>query len=261
MRLFDKLTNSGCCYYRGQANATWSIKSGLARNKNIPTNVETICKIENRLNESFFNCVNNDRLKDIIPVLNEGYHNSWQYLMASQHYGLPTRLLDFSNDKYIALEFAVADLGQLDKDGAFFIYKDVDSIQRCSNDELFFNPFNNACADFFMQVPSYGTACDNQLKYQERRKLIQSSKFLYRETYKIHQCLALDDTHTYKLIKIQISKNLKRSIVDYIVEKKKIKFDLYFGKNEIDYRCAVLKSYFMELEEKKVDTFLDNVGY
>ena len=45
-------------------------------------------------------------------------HNEWHWLSVAQHYGLPTRLLDWSYSPDVALHFATCNTGTYDKNGA-----------------------------------------------------------------------------------------------------------------------------------------------
>lgn len=54
----------------------------------------------------------------------------WDWLALAQHYGLPTRLLDWSAEVEVALHFAVADQENDDCDGAIYIFQDPTAIAR-----------------------------------------------------------------------------------------------------------------------------------
>lgn len=53
------------------------------------------------------------------PLLHTTYDIEW--LMLCQHYGVPTRLLDWSHDVLVSLFFACSDKAEINADGALFI--------------------------------------------------------------------------------------------------------------------------------------------
>jgi hypothetical protein len=244
IEIFNLLYNSGNDYYRGQADAKWDIIPGLARNKNI---FSSFFDVESQLNNNFVEKINDLRLNHLVPIVEDSYHESWQLLMASQHYGLPTRFLDFSNDKFVALGFAIFDSQNLDKDSSIIIYNNADKNQ--INDEKFFKtPFSSFEKSFFMQAPIFKWKVDNDTKLAEIRKFIQGSKFFYRGNKNIFCCLSLDNEHSHNLMKLIIPKKIKQNIAEYYIKNENIVNDLYRGKNEIDYCCSVFKNDFMKIK-------------
>lgn len=244
IEFFNSFNNSGNDYYRGQSDTKWDIIPGLARNKNI---FYSFFDVESQLNNNFVNKIDELGLNHLVPIVEDSYHESWQLLMAAQHYGLPTRLLDFSNNKFAALEFAIMEAKNINRDGAIIIYKNAD-IQQKNVAPFFSKCFSSFDESFFMQAPIYALKDDNSTKLSEIRKLIQGSKFFYRGNANLFDCLSLDIEHSHNLIKIIISKKIKQNIAEYYIKKGDISNDSFKGKNAIDYCCSVFKNDFMKIK-------------
>jgi hypothetical protein len=241
-------------YFRGQADYSWDITPGIARNKGIK-DIRSLLKIESKLIDNFQQKIIDNKLEDLIPKINGSYHESWILLMAAQHYGLPTRLIDFSHDKFAALEFAVADLQYLNKDGALIIYRDIQQIEKEVNSLVLKYPFNLEQSSFFFQGISFRRAKENESLLIESRKVIQGSKFLHRDSENLHKCLSLDCMHRNNLVIIHIPAKLKIILIKHLVEIGKMTYDLYKGKNELDYHSTILKNEFLGLNDSNVSEY------
>lgn len=95
-------------WFRGQSSAEWSLLPGLYRPGNHPDD-------EDSFRDAF-------RLR-AHPYLSEVTYrpaDDWDWYFLMQHYGLPTRLLDWSESALVALLFAVLD-EDASRDGAVWV--------------------------------------------------------------------------------------------------------------------------------------------
>ncbi len=100
----DNAGYAGDVWYRGQANTAWTLTPGYAR-LTAPPSEATLLK---RFKQSAA------MLIDMTPRV------SFDWLFLMQHYGVPTRLLDWSESPLVGLYFAVESLSD---DGALWLLR------------------------------------------------------------------------------------------------------------------------------------------
>ncbi|AIU26937.2 hypothetical protein LV28_10690 [Pandoraea pnomenusa] len=86
------------------------------------------------------------------------YDFGWMFLM--QHYGVPTRLLDWTEAPLIALYFAVDDLTHHDKDGAIWILSPMDLNRHSTKDDVYIPSFEDEWLANY-SVTEYARGRDN----------------------------------------------------------------------------------------------------
>lgn len=107
IRSINELPNN--FLYRGQANAEWKLESSLERILNDEWTSERVKKFEEMSLTQFkskFHLYDKENIKPESKL-------AWLSLM--QHYGVPTRLLDFTESPYVALYFALEYYNPLQK--------------------------------------------------------------------------------------------------------------------------------------------------
>lgn len=97
-----------CVFYRGQEARYQSITCSLSRDKGFIAN-ET----------SMYDETKNTRKKDFVE-----FNSQLEYLSKMQHYGMPTRLVDFTYNPLVALFFAVQNTNSTD-DAIVYVYANV----------------------------------------------------------------------------------------------------------------------------------------
>lgn len=107
-------------YFRGQANAAWSIKPVISRDLKDPV---IVAMAEEKVMGHFKNEV---VARNLMPKIFQhpapiGYQNDWAWIMQARHLGIPTRLLDWSLKPEVSLFFAVSDHTLDDVDGQLLV--------------------------------------------------------------------------------------------------------------------------------------------
>ena len=99
--------------YRGQANFAWGLVPGLFRERTAPReHKDSWVSLETFSLAQFH--------RQAYPYLAERDASFGYQLLMAQHYGMPTRLLDWTHNPLVALYFAIDPL-DLDMDGALYV--------------------------------------------------------------------------------------------------------------------------------------------
>ena len=125
-------------WWRGQADSTWPLRPGVFRsgNEKNERNFSNIFKLKAKSRST--NCPSND------------FSSSWLFLM--QHYGLPTRLLDWTESPLIALYFAVNNKKDDEKDAVIYALKPTTlNWEQCKIDKIL-NPMTSYASQIFNEA-------------------------------------------------------------------------------------------------------------
>jgi hypothetical protein len=90
---------SSASWYRGCTKAAYPLKPSLFRHPT-HTAIEKISSVEIELTTRF--------VQRSLPFLQRPLTDEWDKLFFMQHYGVPTRLLDWSENPFVAIFFALA---------------------------------------------------------------------------------------------------------------------------------------------------------
>lgn len=97
------ISKLGSAWYRGHADTTWELQPKLLRYGHKHSYID---RIENEIFSDFCNDYKN-YLPEVKP------RDSWDVLCAMQHYGVSTRLLDWTTEVNVALYFAIQSIEKI----------------------------------------------------------------------------------------------------------------------------------------------------
>jgi len=99
-------------WYRGSAESTYKLIPTLFRHK-VKKGIEELSQLENQITTRF--------VQRSQPFLTRTLQNDWDKLFLMQHYGVPTRLLDWSENPFVAAFFALNEGEVRKKDAALWM--------------------------------------------------------------------------------------------------------------------------------------------
>ena len=110
-------TLESMAWYRGCGKATYLLQPGLYRHTNI-TDASKLLEQDSLMISRF--------KQRCIPYLPHRVNDIWEYLFLMQHFGVPTRLLDWTENPYVALYFALEKAGRSkDSSGGYIYHEDA----------------------------------------------------------------------------------------------------------------------------------------
>jgi hypothetical protein len=107
--IFENKPRRRIMYFRGQVR-DWPLRPWLAR--------EGVTEQERAKEPECF-----ERLAEILPEVND-----WERATIAQHYGVPTRLLDWSENPLVGLYFALEDNNYDNEDGVIWVFEDKTAV-------------------------------------------------------------------------------------------------------------------------------------
>lgn len=200
--------------YRGQANADWKLSANLVRNLK---DAEEAKAIERQMIVEFDSMLRKEGLDLHVrrEFLTGEYHSEWLLLQQAQHFGLPTRFMDWSIDWEVSLYFAVANPALDNVDAQFWIYIVPDELfvsdgNKEKNKYLQEDPFSSE-RSFFLNSSDFMDD-ESSKKIAQRRKFRQNGRFYIQPYDNLMIPLEEQQLHKENLFLITIPASAKANI-------------------------------------------------
>ena len=107
--IFEDRNSGWIMYFRGQVR-DWSLRPSLAR--------EGVPEQERKKEPECF-----ERLAEILPNVND-----WERATIAQHYGVPTRLLDWSENPLVGIYFTIKEDKYDNQNGVIWVFEDKTTV-------------------------------------------------------------------------------------------------------------------------------------
>lgn len=198
--------------YRGQGKDNWKLLPKIARKEYSPEIIETLeCKIIS----DFYCKLECKKLLDLISSRSQRglFESNWLLIQQAQHFGLPTRFLDWTKSWEVALYFAVSDEKEDIFNGQFWIYMIPPELvvsDDGQNDYLEKDPYEFEKTIFLNPAIHYSENAQKQIAI--RRKGTQNGLFCVQPYSKVVIPLEDQDEHRKNIHKIIIPSKFKKNI-------------------------------------------------
>lgn len=123
--------NRGPIWFRGHSDASWSLLPNYDRMKTSTKETELLNRFRQNAN--------------LLLSQSSALPNDFGWMFLMQHYGVPTRLLDWSESPLVALYFALMDKNEVaaTKDGALWILYPLELNAHSTSDEVYIPSFED----------------------------------------------------------------------------------------------------------------------
>jgi len=191
-------------WWRGQADSDWELLPSAHRPR--------YQGFEHDLVRSF---MRRAKTRYTGPLPAEEAWPDWLFLM--QHYGLPTRLLDWTRSPFIAAVFAVE--SHPDKPGAIWALNPYQWNYRANNTQRLIDPYEEIVLPYF-KAPFKGAACENRAiavdapEIDNRMLVQQAACTIHGERTPLEK---LEEFGGGGFVKFIISAGLKERVKKYLV--------------------------------------------
>lgn len=231
--------------YRGQGRSSWKLQPNIARTF---TDAENLMEVEIQITGEFNRRMLEAGVSKAIETgfLNKKFHTEWLLIQQAQHYGIPTRFMDWTNDWEVALFFAVENPADDEFDGQFWIYLIPPGGLTIDNSNPTYLDIDPYKFDQTIFLNSAGFLSESYIdKLAERRKGRQRGKFCIQSHEMALIPLEEQELHIPNLSKILIPKELKKVIREELAAENITNETLYIEQNpEINEIVKILRQEF-----------------
>lgn len=198
--------------YRGQGQNTWKLEPNIVRKIKDENELK---RIEKSLVIEFNDLLVNNNLSKHIQgqFLNGKFHSDWLLLLQAQHYGIPTRFMDWTANWEVALFFAVSNPADDIYDADFWIYIVPPGLLEVDNSKSTYYNFDPYEFDKSIFLNASGYLSDDYLsKIAMRRIARQNGRFLIQPYPLLNTALENNAEHSPNLHRITIPKDIKKQL-------------------------------------------------